>query len=717
MGPRFPARLRPDRGRPPGARHAAVHRADRHGHGPRPARHRREARPARPSAHFVTGRPARTRLRGRRGLAATSTSSPSCRGPSTRTPRPGDHLCVEPARCESIGAFEGTAAVGGDLPRRPRHRRAVLVRRPIHGARSTRSSPPTPSVWASTRPTSARPSTISTCRARSKPIIRRSAAGRRRRGELPAPGTPRGDRKLQELSIENEYPRARRSTGSAGTTSRLDADLIELTTTRSARGGAEQGTQGRHGHEDPRRPGSSGSSRKENMAIVRSTPSPTRGACRIPRAAGPRPADRPARAGGDRQPEVRRDDLLQPGGLRRHPRPRPDGLDPRPQEPRRRPADRLRPAVPRQRDPRDPSTAGIATTAGNGSSTTRTPIDTEASREVLLCALSGVARARGEVRQDDAGAQMLVGSKSDKPRDGDWMNSRPSASSPVPSARPRADGSTLQPARGSSTPRRSTRSGRSSSSRRPGSRSQRSRAPRPSPSTCRPTSRPRSSSRPWTRQSLDSASDPGRTSRARRPLAPVRPALGAAPRPPPRLPAGTRAGPLYSIFPWSVSWFAGLHRPGQEPQRPAPIKGMGPSRLSSMATRSSRRSPRREFVIESPVPPRSTREPTCAGPAGRTPDVVLGHVHPDRGVDLAPPRPRLHAPRGRGHPRARPHGHPPPCHIGRASGKAGADRGVRPRGRRSPDGRKCGKTGARRCPTSDAGASRHGPFLAAEVFS
>jgi ATP-dependent DNA helicase RecQ len=50
---------------------------------------------------------------------------------------------------------------------------------------------------------------------------------------------------------------------------------------------------------------------------------------------------------------------------------------------------------------------------GSGPSTTRTPIDTEAGREVLLKALSGVARARGKFGKTMV-AQMLVGSKSDK---------------------------------------------------------------------------------------------------------------------------------------------------------------------------------------------------------------------------------------------------------------------------------------------------------------
>ncbi|HEY2158931.1 MAG TPA: ATP-dependent DNA helicase RecQ, partial [Isosphaeraceae bacterium] len=50
---------------------------------------------------------------------------------------------------------------------------------------------------------------------------------------------------------------------------------------------------------------------------------------------------------------------------------------------------------------------------GGGPSTVLTPIDTEAGREVLLKALSGVARARGKFGKTMV-AQMLVGSKSDK---------------------------------------------------------------------------------------------------------------------------------------------------------------------------------------------------------------------------------------------------------------------------------------------------------------
>jgi ATP-dependent DNA helicase RecQ len=50
---------------------------------------------------------------------------------------------------------------------------------------------------------------------------------------------------------------------------------------------------------------------------------------------------------------------------------------------------------------------------GGGSSTTRVPIDTEAGREVLLKALSGVARAKGRFGKTLV-AQMLTGSKSDK---------------------------------------------------------------------------------------------------------------------------------------------------------------------------------------------------------------------------------------------------------------------------------------------------------------
>jgi ATP-dependent DNA helicase RecQ len=50
---------------------------------------------------------------------------------------------------------------------------------------------------------------------------------------------------------------------------------------------------------------------------------------------------------------------------------------------------------------------------GTGPSTVLTPIDTDAGREVLLKALSGVARAKGKFGKTMV-AQMLVGSKSDK---------------------------------------------------------------------------------------------------------------------------------------------------------------------------------------------------------------------------------------------------------------------------------------------------------------
>ena len=67
VGPRLPARLRPDRPGPPPDRLAPLHRPDRHGDRPRPPRYRRPARPPRPCPVRHRVRPAQPELRRRRG--------------------------------------------------------------------------------------------------------------------------------------------------------------------------------------------------------------------------------------------------------------------------------------------------------------------------------------------------------------------------------------------------------------------------------------------------------------------------------------------------------------------------------------------------------------------------------------------------------------------------------------------------------------------------
>ncbi len=158
VGPRLPPRLRPDRPGPPPDRLAPVHRPDRHGHRPRPPRHRRPARPPRPRAVRHRLRPAQPQLRRRRGPARRRQARRAGQDPGA-DPRLGIVYASSRARCESIGQFlaKRPAPARRDLPRRPDPRGAGRRPGPVHGGRGpTSSSPPTPSGWASTRPTSAR---------------------------------------------------------------------------------------------------------------------------------------------------------------------------------------------------------------------------------------------------------------------------------------------------------------------------------------------------------------------------------------------------------------------------------------------------------------------------------------------------------------------------------------------------------------------------------
>ena len=136
----------------------AVHRADGHRHRPGPPRHRRPARPPRPGAVRHRVRPPEPALRRRRGPPRRRQARRPGRGPRPQ-PRPGDHLRLEPGamRVGRPVPRARAAPVGGRLPRgahpRGAHRRAGAVH---ERARPRSSSPPTPSAWGSTRPTSAR---------------------------------------------------------------------------------------------------------------------------------------------------------------------------------------------------------------------------------------------------------------------------------------------------------------------------------------------------------------------------------------------------------------------------------------------------------------------------------------------------------------------------------------------------------------------------------
>ena len=128
---------------------------------------------------FITGfdRP-EPAVRGDRGRPRRGQARGAARGPSTRTagrrsstPRAGPGASPSPSYLSKRAAPRDRR-----LSRRPDPRAADRGPGTVHErARPRSSSPPTPSAWASTRPTSARSST-STCPGRSRPITRRPAA-------------------------------------------------------------------------------------------------------------------------------------------------------------------------------------------------------------------------------------------------------------------------------------------------------------------------------------------------------------------------------------------------------------------------------------------------------------------------------------------------------------------------------------------------------------
>ena len=121
-------------------------------------RHRPPARPARPGADHDRVRPART--------SPTTSSRSARRAPSRRRRW---RCCPSPMRCRRSSTRArarrprrrrgGSAASSAARPRLPRGHGARGARRGparVHGrARRPSSSPPTPSAWASTRPTCA----------------------------------------------------------------------------------------------------------------------------------------------------------------------------------------------------------------------------------------------------------------------------------------------------------------------------------------------------------------------------------------------------------------------------------------------------------------------------------------------------------------------------------------------------------------------------------
>ena len=91
--------------------------------------------------------------------AATPTSSPPWPRSSTATPGPAIVYASSRARCETVGQFleHELRRSARRLPRRAHPRGADRRAGAVHErARPRSSSPPTPSAWGSTRPTSAR---------------------------------------------------------------------------------------------------------------------------------------------------------------------------------------------------------------------------------------------------------------------------------------------------------------------------------------------------------------------------------------------------------------------------------------------------------------------------------------------------------------------------------------------------------------------------------
>ena len=178
VGARFSPRLRPARPFPPPAGQSDDDRPDGHGHRPRAARHRRAARPAR------AARPSSPASRGR-----TCSTKSRCRAASGRSPtllveflaphaRLGHHLHLDAQAGRGGGRDDrrADAPPHGRLSCRDAARPAPQGPGRLHARAAARSSwPPTPSAWASTRPTCGSSSTT-TFPAASRRIIRRRAA-------------------------------------------------------------------------------------------------------------------------------------------------------------------------------------------------------------------------------------------------------------------------------------------------------------------------------------------------------------------------------------------------------------------------------------------------------------------------------------------------------------------------------------------------------------
>ena len=360
MGARLPPRLRADRPGAAAARLAPLHRPDRHGHRHGPPRHRRGARPARPGACSSPGSTARTCTTPSSRPAATTTSSPRSPRRSNACPGPAIVYASSRARCESIAQY-----LNGQRNRSAVVYHAGLTREERTLAQERFMEGEVETVVA----TNAFGMGIDKADVRSVIHFNLTGtleayyqeAGRAGRDGLEAQCVllyAPGDRFLQELFIENEYPSARsvyqglRLPARAGRRpDRADARRDQ------GRGRARPQRAGhRHGPEDPRR------GRRDREVLAprehgdRADQRRGGGGRGEPRGPAPPPGEHPAGradgAGRAGQPPPGRAGLFPPRRLRPGARPRPPGLEPCPAGARGRAADRLRAAVPRQRPPR-----------------------------------------------------------------------------------------------------------------------------------------------------------------------------------------------------------------------------------------------------------------------------------------------------------------------------------------------------------------------------